>query len=323
MKLLTLLLALLLAVPLFSQSAKADVAFLTADHAEILANGTLKIVYRTALARLTGSTGVSNFTWDSFLNPPASNEITLATYAVNASGMVRFFPALTGFQLESNTDTSGCGSSTNQGCFLTQTWYFSDVGWRGFGACITININLRNYVDCHYSSIYGLKTTSPSYYGGMLDPTTQAESVTHANQTWESQTHTNQTWESQTHANQTWESQTHANASGNYSGNFTGNFEGNFTMNNTDNLTLQGGSFAVTTAADAWLPIVVWLLILFVCLWYGAWLPVVGAMIGLGNSIFPAPFWPLGVDVLLLAILLVLHTLIMRGIIPSVWGAKQ
>lgn len=97
-------------------------------------------------------------------------------------------------------------------------------------------------------------------------------------------------------------------------GEFTGNFTGNFTIT-------QGGmvSGMISTAIDQYLPILVWGVMLAILIYFTAWAPALGALIGLLDGItgYSLSFMPgLVGDVFLTALLFVLHALVANGLLP-------
>lgn len=178
--------------------------------------------------------------------------------------------------------------------------------------------------DCYEFTRAG--TTGSLHVYGYVDVLYEDfEGQAHANATWESQTHANATWESQTHANATWCPLPCAPGTGDSVSNewFNGTFVHNPTFGNVTALTLSVGwtntseldvlgNVTLITAADDYIPFLIYGGGLLLFLWIDAILPAVACMLVFGESMLPVSIWGNEASFLIIGTFLAIHGVLLR-----------
>lgn len=83
------------------------------------------------------------------------------------------------------------------------------------------------------------------------------------------------------------------------------------------------GAVTLQTAADEWIPLLIWGGLFIFFLYYVAWLPAVVCMLNLGANIFSEPLWDVSASVMLFTVALAIYVMALRGLIPAFWGKAQ
>lgn len=111
-----------------------------------------------------------------------------------------------------------------------------------------------------------------------------------------------------------------ANTTPAYNGNFTGNFTGNMTILSAI------GQVVLQTSIDSWVPLVIWGGLFIFFLWYVAWAPAIGALLGLTGALLGSignTMYPQNAATMVFIILLAAHVIVTRSINPTLWGRKE